>query len=89
VYKLTLTKAERDAIDWVGGRYPHGDELFRLLTLECKLRPFGSEWTDANDIEFEIPEWVAWEIQELIEEGLDCFSDDFRLKLYKFCEKIV
>lgn len=30
-YKLTLSRDERRAIDFVGGRYAHGDDLFMLI----------------------------------------------------------
>lgn len=93
MYSLTLTKSERKAIDWVGGRYSHGDDLRRLL-YQCEwvvlnLDEDGCEWDNSDVIEFRIPENVAWQIAEIIEEGLDCFSDDLCEKLYRFQNSIV
>ena len=86
MYKLTLTKKERNAIDWIGYRYSHGDELYHELIM-CDHE---GEWGDEGDIEFSIPEPEAWLIQELIEQdGLACFSPEFREKLFKFAGEIV
>jgi hypothetical protein len=84
IYKLTLTYDERMAIDWVGHRYSHGDDLAKLLD------DSNDEWTERKDIEFTVPEHIAWDIQAICEEdNLTCFSDEFKLKLIRFCEGIV
>jgi hypothetical protein len=88
-YRLTLTAAERSAIDWVGNRYRHGDELYRLLWAESRQSPDDADWDDPRDIEFAIPESVAWTIGEIIDDGLDCFAGDLCHKLYEFRGRIV
>lgn len=87
-YKLTLTKGERDAIDWVGHRYRHGDEFYKLL-MGCTQVPDDADWDDERGIEYTIPEHTAWTMGEIIDEGLDCFADEFRSKLYTFRNRIV
>jgi hypothetical protein len=87
-YTLALTKSERAAIDWIGGRYRHGDELYRLL-IGCTQTPDDADWDDNREITFNVPEHVAWTISEIIEEGLDCFSGNLRHKLYYFQAQIV
>ena len=88
MYRLTLTDAERAAIDWVGYRYRHGDELFGLL-LQCVTTPEGAEWEEPGDITFHVPEHVAWRIGEIVNEGLDCFADELVSKLVCFASHIV
>ncbi len=85
MYKLTLTKEERKAVDWIGGRYRHGHDL-RTLLLGCVSVV---EWDDDGDATYEIPEYVAWDISEIVGEGLDCFGDELRSKLYAFRDDIV
>lgn len=87
-YSLTLTKSERDAIDWVGYRYRHGDELYKLLC-ECQWTPDDLDWDSELDITFSIPEHIAWTIGEIIDDGLDCFADEFCIKLHQFRNRIV
>ena len=55
---------ERQAFDWVGDRYNSG-KVSDLL-LDCL--PEDGEWSDDGDITFDIPEHVAWQINELAEE---------------------
>ena len=89
-YRLTLTKGERAALDWVGYRYRHGDELYRLLWGKCEQSPDDADWDDPRDITFAIPESVAWTISEIIDEdNLACFADELRSKLYHFQSQIV
>lgn len=88
MYKLTLTKAERDAIDWVGNRYSNGYDLFKQL-MNCE---FEHDWDFAGDIEFSISEHVAWEIQNIAQEERylwPCFSVAFAAKMDKFVDSIV
>lgn len=87
-YELTLTKGERDAFDWVGGRY-NGGEVSRLLT-GC-MGP-DDEWSQDGDITFDIPEHIAWKINELAEQegyAWPCFAPELVRKLNAFCDSIV
>lgn len=124
MYNLILSYDERKAIEWVGHRYAHGDDLWNLLRYGMGVKSYllvgkysgkndeiytverleqienindvdeneVSPWNYANDIEFEIPESVAWYIQEISDDcnGLwDCFSSEFANKLTDFCNRIV
>ena len=88
-YKLSLTKDERDAFNWVGDRYATGDNVSTLL---CGCLPDDKQWDDEGDILFPVPEYIAWEIKLCSEEENDfwpCFDDALKLKMIKFCESIV
>ena len=65
MYTLTLTADDGRAFDWVGDRYNSGKVADLLL--DCM--PEDREWGDDDDITFNIPEHVAWEINELAEAG--------------------
>jgi hypothetical protein len=87
VYQLILTKSERDAIDWIGYRYRHGDD-FRNVLETCMSDD--AEWDAESDITFNIPESKAWEIKEIGEEDKwACFATPFVGKLNDFTSKIV
>jgi len=87
MYHLTLTRSERQAIDWVGYRYPHGDELYDIL-MECI--PDDIEWSDSGNVTFDIPEYKAWEIQEVLGDSqFECFSEELASKLVQFMGSIV
>lgn len=97
MYSLMLTVAEQKAIDWIGNRYRHGNDLYNLLVL-CtwefeEQRGEDTEWAwGMHDITFKIPESVAWQIADIIEdenEKLACFGEELREKLYKFSEQII
>lgn len=97
-YRLTLTRSERAAIDFVGHRYAHGNDLFELLwgsDVSAIAENGGvddEDWNSPHAITFNIPEHVAWEIDRLLQESeyrCDCFSNDLRHKLQQFCLKIV
>ena len=56
MYNLLLTSAERSAIDWIGDRYDHGDDLRGHLT-ECEMiadevESEDIEWSGDYEIEF-------------------------------------
>jgi hypothetical protein len=88
MYSLTLTSDERQAFDWVGSRYSSG-KVANLL-LDCI--PEDREWSDDGDISFELPEAIAWEINQLAEkEGYSwpCFGPDLTEKLNELCWGIV
>jgi len=94
MYTLILTSEDRKAIDWIGNRYRHGNELFSVLWSECDQHATGScsdclNWDSPQPIRFDIPENVAWHIVEIIYEGLDCFSDDLRSRLWEFTDKVI
>ena len=94
MYKLTLTRQERKAIDWIGGRYFHGDDLYKLFTRPEVNWSMNGEWgwLDDGDITFSIPEHIAWEIREGFEDEeflFSCLSDEFKVKLLAFCDSIV
>ncbi len=87
MYKLSLTKSERDAIDWVGHRYANGNDFADLL-LQCM--PENTEWDDPYSITFQILEHLAWRIQEIADEsGWTCFAGSFVEKLDAFLERVV
>jgi hypothetical protein len=88
VYDLTLKADERRAFDWVGDRYNSGKVADLLL--DCI--PDDREWSDDDDITFDIPEHIAWQINELAEaEGYSwpCFAPDLAEKLNELCWNIV
>lgn len=92
MYHLTLTSNERKALDWVGGRYAHGHDLYKLLWVESTATPDDADWDADCDIAFAIPEHIAWRINEIGEEcehRWDCFSPDLAVKLNSLCESIV
>jgi hypothetical protein len=85
---LTLTADERDAFDWVGGRY-HAGRVAALL-LGCLTE--SDDWAGPDDITFRVPEHVAWEIGELRDDesgSWPCFADGLRAKLNEFCDRVV
>lgn len=92
-YKLTLTKEERKAIDWVGNRYSNGWDLYRLLWKgDYLLAQSDIEWDSDCDITFKIPEHVAWQIKENSEseDGFwPCFADELASKMQRFVDAIV
>lgn len=92
MYKLILTHDERKAIDFVGGRYATGDPLYSLLWSFCQQEDNPYDWDSEEDIEFHIPEHIAWEIRDLsaMEQDLwPCFSYEFTMKMSLFINKIV
>lgn len=86
MYRLTLTQSERAALDFVGYRYRHGDDLYRLLWVECTCKYLhpqtgalmvdidadGNEiqWDSQVDFEFDVPEHISWEIMQIKDD--DC-----------------
>ena len=92
MYKLTLTGDERKDIDWIGSRYPHGYDLFFAVWCCSEAVPDYLDWDSDEDIQFNVPENVAWKIRDIGEECRymwDCFSDEFNQKMTDFCMKIV
>ena len=92
MYTLTLTRSERRAMDWIGARYFHGDELFRLLWARSTCAPEDADWDDPRSITFSVPEHVAWEIRDgSMEDDAPwcCFAPKLREKMEAFVDSIV
>jgi hypothetical protein len=90
MYSLTLSLSERQAIDFVGFRYAHGDDLYDVLS-EADWED-DEEWGIGGDITFTMKEHQAWQINEIAEESeylFDLFSNELCNKMMKFCEQIV
>lgn len=88
-YTLTLTQAERKAIDWVGHRYSNGNALYRLLWGKSYARPDMYDWDYDGELTFTIPENVAWEIRDNAEQEdgfWPCFDGDLASKLQYLCD---
>ena len=89
-YQLTLSLSERRAIDWIGHRYSHGNDLYDVLT-SSEWVP-STDWDVDIDITFHMTEPLAWVVLEIAEEGdhiWDCFSPKLVEKMERFCESIV
>ena len=103
-YDLILTLGERKAIDWIGNRYVHGNELYHILQAchqqvisddvdvdDSEFMPtdFGS-WDGNCTIRFCFQEHQAWQVKDLLQDTqLECFDDDFAAKLHKFIDDII
>lgn len=97
-YTLTLTRGERQAIDWVGHRYAHGDDLYDLLCESdwdvhaCCSQEEDWGWLADCPITFNLTEPQAWELLEIAEESehrWDCFSPELVAKVEQFCGGVV
>jgi len=92
-YSLTLSLDERKAIDWIGNRYAHGQDLYEaLMCSDTQMSPDDADWTSPVDIIFTIPEYIAWQINDIGAESnylWDCFAPAFAGKLTQFCFRIV
>jgi hypothetical protein len=87
MYTLTLTRDERQAIEWVGNRYWNGDDFKRLL---WNAKNDLSDWESDKDITFFFEEFEAWQIKDHYEQdGLPCFSVEFELKIVDFIDDII
>lgn len=90
MYTLTLTQGERRAIDWIGDRYAHGNDLYYRLWHDSTAVPDDADWDSPADITFTVPENVAWQIQEIVKaDNLACFAPELVSKLQEFCDRIV
>jgi hypothetical protein len=97
---LVLTRRERDAIGWIGGRYFHGAELESLLhspgvvqiVYDAQPNPDDSPWYDGDyhgDIGFRVPSGVRNAILRGFEAErfeFACFSAFLANKLEVFAE---
>lgn len=94
-YRLTLTKNDRKAIDWIGDRYSHGHDLFKLICqadweVNEELPILEFDWESDLDMTFVLPEILAWELQDLLEDShFECFSGELVAKLLNFMGAIV
>jgi hypothetical protein len=92
MYKLTLNRSERAAFIWIGHRYAHGDEMLGFIS---RCAPPDANFDGDNEITFEIPEHIAWEIKGLIEDDgrdpypWDCFAPALRCKMQEFIDSII
>lgn len=93
-YTLTLTKADRDAIDWVGDRYSGAPAIFKVWQ-ETETNP-ERDWSDDGDFTLVIPEHLAWEIRDAAESDAEgghstwpCFAPSLKNKLDAFLDSIV
>lgn len=87
MYLLTLDRSERDAFEWVGGRYATGAGVGDALCGHS-----GNEWDSDMPCTFLVPEHVAWEINELSElenHAWPCFGPELAAKMNAFCDRIV
>ena len=103
MYKLTLTLAEKKAIDWVGDRNWNGTALRELLWDEAvewhcvgklhKTQNCNSFiWQHMAENTFHIPEHIAWEIMsEYITEGeiIPHFAPELKAKIQTLLDSIV
>jgi len=89
VYQLTLSQSDRQAIDFCGDRYPHGDDLFKIL-IHCDTQPEADGWYYPGPLTFQIPENIAWEIAELLKDSdYSLLGDNLKYKLLTFIDSIV
>lgn len=87
MYRLTLSREERKAIEWVGNRYWNGDDFRRIL---WNAKNDGGEWDSDENITFFLEEFEAWQIKDHYEQdGLPCFSVELELKIVEFIDGIV
>lgn len=95
MYDLALTLDERRAIDFIGDRYGHGNDLFYALVDSewyCENYDSLDPWGDKGVVVFRMPEHVGWQINEIGEEcqyRWDCFSPEFAKKMTEFCKQII
>jgi len=101
-YKLTLTKEDRKAIDWIGDRYSGAPAVYHACSIAAHdaINAGASEesydWDENGDITYVIPEYLAWGISEAAESDMDgghsawpCFAPSLRDKLNSFLDSIV
>lgn len=91
-YTLRLTKEDRKAIDFVGGRYSHGYDLYKLLWSSEVTKLPDCDWDAETEIVFGIPEHIAFQIQEAADENehrWELFGSELVMKLETLLGKIV
>lgn len=92
MYQIKLNQEDRKAIDWIGNRYGHGTSLKNILeSLEVERNP-DVDWESHLDIIYQIPEYKAWELKEVVEgDNLDCINlgSNLAQELTRFINSIV
>ena len=103
MFCLMLTREERDAIEWIGYRYSHGDDLFDALQnasgcilvddMESAWKAANkdeAEWDGTYDIDYWMSQATALEVKAIIDGSLlDCFATEFCTKLREFSKQVV
>lgn len=75
MYSITLSKEDRQAVDWIGSSYSHGSDLKQILESEEVNAIPDESWDSDLAITYHLPEYKAWELKEIVEEGnLDCIN---------------
>jgi hypothetical protein len=90
MYRLTLTRDDRSAMDWIGQRYSHGNALWSKLELSEGVEISGSEWDQEGDRCYVIPEGVAWDVAELMrQDDMTCIGGALTVTFTKFINAII
>ena len=87
-YTLTLSLAERRAIDWIGDRYAHGNELYSLLWARCEQTPDDADWDDPRPIDFTFTPKRAHDLTTIRDDDQGhwtCFAPEFAKKFDELC----
>jgi hypothetical protein len=70
---LVLPLSYRKAIDWIGNRYEHGFDFYKLLT----AGDWDHDWDDPGPVTITMTPEQTRAVVELIQRSpLDCFSED-------------
>ena len=98
--QLTLDLGERKAIDWIGGRYEHGYDFWKLL-LQCDWLPKtetveddvpyfdGPEWDESCDITFVPDDETYDKMKALLSDcNYECFCPTLIDKITTFLGNI-
>jgi hypothetical protein len=93
-YTLTLTKSEREAMEWIGDRYYWGRKLLDILTIrgDAVMELDTADAWGYCDVTYTVPEHVAWEIRDNLESEdgfMPCAGSELSAKLRQFCDSIV
>ena len=88
-YRLTLSLSDRRAIDFVGGRYSCGDELWALLHESGVVCFADNEWNEEGDFIYNLPEWAAWNLCDLMREDTEDMETNHPLLGGEVWDKLV
>lgn len=90
MYTLTLTAGERKAIDFVGFRYEHGEDLRWMLDSLIASDAIAHLWDEDMDISFEFEEHEAWDFKNTFENcQWDLFAPSLVQKMLNFMDEII
>jgi hypothetical protein len=95
-YKLSITPAEKDSLEWLAARGYFPEEILRNMMVP-------HDWPDdaegfpapdaAGEILWEIPEFAAWSLPELEREDPDaylaCMGEPLLSKVLRLADSIV